>query len=646
MKKKVFFLFVLLLLLLFFCYLDVLQNPQIYYDDAASLFSYPIASSRFSWQTLKNVLLFSYAGFRPVPYLSFYLNYLFSSGGQSLNGYIYVNFVLHFFNAVLIYFSLKKIVKDTKIAIIVSFLWALSPVNVFPVVYIVQRMTEFMFFFGFVSFLFFVNYLETRKAFFFILSLVFLALSILSKENGLLFIPFFFVYAVWFGYLKIEKRMVYLSFILLFIVFYIANSFVFVSKYKFMGITPFQRLLTQSRVLLFYLKNMIVPVKSNIFLYLEFDKSLSLFNPLSTFFAVLVIVALFFLSYFLYEKEKIISFSIISFFIFHSLESTVYPLYTAFFHRNYVPSVFVYIVLVIVMKRVLKKELLFYLTLGVVIVNFIFVLKVHNASWVSPFYYESQNYKNFPLHKDLAGNLGRRYVLRGDLDKAISLYLNSFSSENFPTRLQKLMTVFYNKGDYNSVVNLGRLTDFTDAKVLVGKAYKMQGKFKLAEECFKNVLKKGFSAQAFFAYLDLLAKQGRFRDILNLIDKYENKAGNNYLITLYRVNSLIELGEFEKASKLIPDLKEENLRLWMMGKLMLYQEKYQKAIEILKRIDIKNLTAANIFIEMHKTLLLSKAYKAIGERGKAIQVIEDFRKKTPAFSKVMDKELKKLKGEN
>ncbi len=643
MKKK-YFLIVLLLILIGFEFWDVIQHPQLYYDDLANIFNTTIASKKFDWNTIKKVLTFSFGGFRPVSYFSFYLNYFFwGNGTESLFSFILFNVILHFFNSVLVFFLSMKLTKNNfKISSFTSIAWALSPANSFAVVYLVQRMTELMFFFGFISFLFFITYFEQKKKRYFFLSMVFLFLSILSKQNGLLIIPLFVLYPLWFGDKRVEIAKLYLTFVLFYILFLIVAGEYFLPQSIVRGFTPVERLLTETRVLVYYLKVLILPFTEDIFLYIDFPLSKSLFNPVTTLFSVVLLILLFYLSYLFYKKDRLVSFGLLSFFIFHSIESSTIPLYIAFLHRNYVPSFFLYLAFFTLLFRYIKKDTIPMLIALIIVLNLIFISKIHNVSYTSPIYYLSQNYKSFPSNKDLCAALGRRYNKTGNYREAIDFFIKSFKPDKLENRLELVMVAFYNMKCYQCVIHLKSLVKGPIIYQIVGKAYKKMGDFECAEYYFKESLKIGFNNNTLFAYLDLLAKQGRFKEILKLINRYSDEIENGELAVMYEINSYIELGMFDKAKPLFDCLKTENVYFWLKGKYFLKKGKIDNAIKELNKIKISVFTAASMFIEMQKVLLLSDAYVKKGDFKTAIEVLSDYSKKG-FYENVVQKQIENIR---
>ena len=88
---------------------------------------------------------------RPLSYLSFALNY--KLGGMDVFGFHVVNFIIHYFSAVFLFLFIYNTLKLPRlkdqyeniaypVALLATFFWALNPVWVTSVTYIVQRMAS------------------------------------------------------------------------------------------------------------------------------------------------------------------------------------------------------------------------------------------------------------------------------------------------------------------------------------------------------------------------------------------------------------------------------------------------------------------------------------------------------------------------
>jgi hypothetical protein len=97
-----------------------------------------------------------------------------------------------------------------------------------------------------------------------------------------------------------------------------------------------ERLLTESRVLVFYLKMIIMPSVQQLGLYHDdFPLSHGLLDPPATLFSIISLIALLLASLSLLGKRPLISLGILWFFTGHVLESSILPLEIAHEHRNY-----------------------------------------------------------------------------------------------------------------------------------------------------------------------------------------------------------------------------------------------------------------------------------------------------------------------
>jgi len=104
-----------------------------------------------------------------------------------------------------------------------------------------------------------------------------------------------------------------------------------------------ERLMTEARVLTDYLYSLWLPRAFNHGLFHDdLIASSGFFSPASTFFCVLLVLALFASAWALRRRLPTLSVALIFFFAGHLLESTVIPLELYFEHRNYVPSLLMF----------------------------------------------------------------------------------------------------------------------------------------------------------------------------------------------------------------------------------------------------------------------------------------------------------------
>ncbi len=242
------------------------------------------------------------------------------------------------------------------LAIAVVGCWLVHPINLTSVLYVSQRMTILSALFTVAGMLVYVagrtemlrggRFGVGRVA----LLLACLFLAFVSKENGVLLIPFVLLleWAV-FGGLGGRGRMSRTLFLTLCVLamgaLLLASLLVDIDLSRLAdsyGGRPFtlvERVLTEARVLVWYISLVLVPVPSRMGLWHDdFVVSVSLWQPWTTLPSVLLVAALLAVAIGLRKRAPLVSLGLAWFFVGHSLESTIFPLELVHEHRNYLAS--------------------------------------------------------------------------------------------------------------------------------------------------------------------------------------------------------------------------------------------------------------------------------------------------------------------
>ena len=272
----------------------------------------------------------------------------------------FVNLVIHLSNGVLIYFFTRRLANLTSLskeriswlAIFCSLCWLLHPFLMSSVLLVVQRMTLLMTFFALASMLTYLTarvQREDQNSFLYLcLYVIFGFFSVLSKENGVLIPLYLLVLEITLlSKLNSEKSnanrnvWVFVKGPVLFVVSYMIYKLPeFIRGYERREFDLIERLLTEPRVVLDYIVNIVVPKLGNTGIFHDnYLISHSLTDPISTLFAIVVIVLLLVSALYLREKKPIYAMAVLFFFAGHLIESTVVPLEIYFEHRNYLPSI-------------------------------------------------------------------------------------------------------------------------------------------------------------------------------------------------------------------------------------------------------------------------------------------------------------------
>lgn len=294
---------------------------------------------------------------RPISMLSFLINDQYWPGSPWF--YKYVNLLIHTLVGVLAFAFTRSLlrhvctrVQANIVALAVMALWLLHPLNVSTTLYIVQRMAQLSALFTLAGLLCYLPgralILKRPRAGFLALSVsvgIFGALAVLSKENGLLLIAYIAVveFTIFAGsYRPAALRYWLWLFVaapaLLFAIYLGLSWERFASTYAWREFTPVERLLTESRILCMYLKEILLPSVGGMGLFHDdIEISRGLFSPPSTALACLATAGLVLSALVARKVQPILSFAILWFFAGHLMESTIIPLELYYEHRNYLP---------------------------------------------------------------------------------------------------------------------------------------------------------------------------------------------------------------------------------------------------------------------------------------------------------------------
>ena len=349
---------------------------------------------------------------RAVSMFSFAMNYVVF---QSLDPFSFklVNLIIHCLNAWLVFgFSnavLKQCDSETDgrwLALLVAVLWLLTPLHTSTVLYVVQRMTMLAALFSVAGMWCYVKgragQLNGSRGcwWFLLLAYCCLPLAVLSKENGgLLLVMMFFLECVLFrfqGKYRYSSGVIALHLIpilvgMLAIGIFLSRGLPDFLNYDLRPFSMGERLLTESRVFWQYIAELLLPMGVDPGLYHDdIVVSLGLFTPWITVLAVVgLIVFVVSISYAVIKaKLQLISLGLGLFFIGHLLESTIINLELYFEHRNYLPSVGLWLAVVGMGSFIFKRPehrgyayFLLFMYLGMQS----FYINQEASVWVSPF---------------------------------------------------------------------------------------------------------------------------------------------------------------------------------------------------------------------------------------------------------------------
>ncbi len=341
------------------------------FDDVDNISGNPyLKIDSFSFDDIWQASWSGYSGplRRPVAMLSFGINHIFT--GMDPWWMKLSNLIIHIVNSFILLLLCKELfhrinekypVKMGAAPYVIAGLWFVHPVNVTSVSYIVQRMTSLS---GTFVLLAILCYLKLRngkaenwRAIVLSLSMMLSwALGLLTKEIAIsLSIYVFAIEWCVYGFQTDSKKERKLLGVLWALIaapwvcalFYaVYDPSFLLSAYKFRDFSPLERVLTEFRIVMDYLRLIIIPDIQDMGLYHDdIMVSTSLFSPISTLLSLFLIIAL--LTSAIYARQKFTLYSLGVFWFFggHLVESTVYPLELMFLHRNYLPSIGIFFIL-------------------------------------------------------------------------------------------------------------------------------------------------------------------------------------------------------------------------------------------------------------------------------------------------------------
>ena len=364
--------------IVFIIYSNTFQSPWIL-DDYYNIVNNPII--QISRLSLKNVTesFFSNMGnseklYRPLSCISFAMNAL--AGGNNVFGYHLVNISLHAANSLILMWLLILVFKTPAfvkipdrekhfIIILSTVLWAINPIQIQSVTYIVQRMTSLCAFFSLISLAFFIKArlakYSRQKIIQYICCTVGIACSFLSKENGIITIPLILVVEYFLfrqGDSKILARKEIIAGLFIFIILALCFSFYKISLsdlqalYEKRPFTLYERLLTQPKILLYYLSLIFYPLPQRFSIEHEILISSGIFSPPLTLFFIVLVISFFTVCVISSKIPLWVRLGAVFYFVAHSIESSVLPLEMVFEHRNYLPSVFLFLPVAAALYRI------------------------------------------------------------------------------------------------------------------------------------------------------------------------------------------------------------------------------------------------------------------------------------------------------
>jgi len=434
---------------------------------------------------------------RPLSFLTFDISYALF--GDNIRAWKAVNLALHIACGLIIFVLVLQLYtvvvqRCTKSAVyfaaIVTSLWLLHPLHVSTVLYLVQRMAQLSAFFVLAGLLFYtisrMRELEGRQGILWLRAgfLSCVVLAVLSKENGILLPAFaLLVETCFFKFSggKTARNGLLVLFGVSLVIPYIAGiiylfyfSDMLTQGYVGREFSLMERVLTQSRVIMLYLFQLMIPDYTNMtFFYDNIRISDNLVEPITTLLSIVSVLVLLLTGWLSSLRFPVLGFGIFFFFTAHLVESTILPLELMFEHRNYIASLGIIIAACaaadIIAKSVRIRKVLAAMAIAIMFVS----LSLRAHTWSSETELYNFVYQQRPGSQRINAILAEELTRRKQYEQALTLL--EHRNEAGPV-LQKL----YIKCKKNNVLSRADLNKGKDSITSPINDYVLSGIIALA----------------------------------------------------------------------------------------------------------------------------------------------------------------------
>ena len=496
-------------------YANTFQAPFVYDDINYITKNDPnVHMTDLSWDQLKTAALDGKPKNRPIANISFALNYYF--GRENPFGYHLVNLFIHLMTGAFLFILIRQTalldaslkyqaeappgLSADWIAFLAVLIWLVHPVQTNAVTYMVQRMTSLAALFYILSL---VLYIQGRlamqkkrlaKASLYFSSCVIAGFcAVFTKQNaGML--PVFILLYEWFFFQDLRpirsKRLIFGGFTAILVFFAIGFFYLgadpferILAAYQRREFTLPQRVMTEWRVILYYVGLMVFPQSERLLLDHDYPLSDSLVAPFTTGISAVMIVAILFVALYSAKSRRFLAFCLIWFLGNLVIESSVIGIEIVYEHRLYLPSMLMYALAVFLLSRWLKSK---YSVMAVfVAIALVFSLWTYqrNQVWASDVTFWKDVAKKSPRKARPLQNLAYSLQQDGQQAQAITYYEASLEIEAHPA-------VYFN----------------------LGLSYVKEKRYVEAVDAYLQALKMGYRAPGIhYHFAHALSMAGEFR---------------------------------------------------------------------------------------------------------------------------------------
>lgn len=574
---------ILLSLLASLMYGNILHAPFVFDDFQYIKLNTYVHLKDLSWQQLAYVLEGPAAN-RPLPMFSFALNHYF--GGFNTEGYHLVNITLHCLVGVALFMLARQLLQLSQersivawicprhrnlLALGTTLLWFTHPLHIQSVTYISQRMNS-------MAALFFILCIwaygegrrrlpESRSAGFFALCALTALGAFMSKQNTAT-LPFFLLLYEWCFYRDgrihwLVKRAWLLP--LLALPAYLMTRFIDSKDFLAVDATIIERWLTQLRVNVHYLVQLIYPEPSQRNFDYAFSLSSSLFEPWTTFASALILMGCLGGLLYTFRTNRLIAFCLAWYAGNLVIESYYVRYELVCDYRTYLPSMLIPLALGYLSYRWLRPHWLTPIVLVLLIGLFAYWTHTRNEVWRSDIAFWGDHVNKSPGKARVWNNLGHSYLQHSEYARALPFFEKAYKLR----------------------------PEYSGAYANAGFAYMMLQRWEAARVHYHKALElkdDNFAARNNLAAIYLYAKQweaARELYLDNLALQPKNKLTHNNLALACKELGLRKEAHQHLSQALAIDSRYPDA-LFNMGLFLFEQGDYAPSISYLKRFLILN----------------------------------------------------------
>jgi len=390
--------------------------------------------------------------------------------GRISLGFHLTNILLHALCALFLYILSLKIFKNWMVAFITASLFGIHPINTEAVTYVAGRADSLYLLFFLISFILFLRIVEALKGdkkiryVSYALSIFFYALSMISKEIGMILPLFFILYM--FTFLNRHERAKLCSLIVPYVIVFLVYVIMRKTILDFSGVAPstimakfnlYIRMLTTCKAICIYLFLLVVPF--GLHMERKVKVATSFFSP-EVFAAVVVISAIVLLIYLFHKRSRKSIFACLWFFTGLFPVSNIVPINSFIAeHWLYLPAIGVYMIIGLTGAYFFYKPLqnsassaikaLVIFSLACLFLFFSVLTFERNKDWKDGVTFFKNTLKYSPNNARLHLNFGNVYSHNGQDEDAMREYKKALELQpTYAEAYSNIASIYISQGNY------------------------------------------------------------------------------------------------------------------------------------------------------------------------------------------------------